>query len=232
VSDASFTSVRVATPDELQAIGQFRYVALLGDTGFRPTGRMLALQHLLDEWDPFAEVLLAGTATNIQGTFRILPLARVAEARGRDAVLSAFGHLGLSRALEDFPLETINVVGRLAVAPSLRGTRTVVDLLSAALHGCRSRGERLSLADCSPPLLRLYERLAGFFRSGPDYRDPIYGLKTPMMGTLGDHQASSGAAIGHVARMFADDPAAREFRLRVMVPSSDESALRKLRSVG
>jgi predicted GNAT family N-acyltransferase len=225
-------TVRVARPDELAAIGHFRYVSLLGDTGFRPSDAMRATEQLTDAWDQFSEVLIAGDASEILGTFRIVPLGRVVRALGYEAVLRTFAHLGLGRALSVFSIHEINVVGRLAVAPSMRGTRTVVDLLAAALHGCRSRGERLSIADCSPPLLKLYERLAGFFRSGADYRDAIYGLKTPMMGTLGDHQASARAAIGHVARAFPDDPAAREFRLRVMVPSQAEQASEKVRNVG
>jgi predicted GNAT family N-acyltransferase len=222
VSCPTSTTVRVATADELNAIGHFRYVSLLGDTGFRPSAAMRSVEQLVDAWDPLSVVLIAGDAHEIHGTFRIVPLSRAVREVGYEATVRAFGHLGLGRALQVFPIEQINIVGRLAVAPSLRGTRTVVDLLAAALHGCRSRGERLSLADCSPPLLRLYERLAGFFRAGDDYRDPIYGLKTPMMGTLGDHQASARAAIGPVARSFADDPEAREFRLRVMRPIGHE----------
>jgi predicted GNAT family N-acyltransferase len=231
VSAETRSPVRVASPDELHAIGRFRYISLLGDTGFRPSEEMRALEQLVDAWDPVSEVLIAGDAHDIHGTFRVISLGRAARELGHAAVLRAFGHLGLERALEVFPLDTLTIVGRLAVAPNLRGTRTVVDLLSAALHGCRSRGERLSLADCSPPLLRLYVRLAGFFRSGEDYRDPIYGLKTPMMGTLGDHQASARAAIGHVARAFADDPEARAFRMRVALYTPDEED-RRVRNTG
>jgi hypothetical protein len=226
------TPVRIATPHELHAIGRFRYTALLGDVGFRPSDEMRAAEQLLDAWDPLSDVLIAGDGNDIQATFRIVPLVRVEHAYGRAAALRAFGHLGLARALEVFPLETINVVGRLAVAPNLRGTRTIVDVLARAMHMMRERGERLTLADCSPPLLRLYERLAGFFRSGQDYRDPLYGLKTPIMGTIGDHQASALAAIGHVARAFPDDPEAREFRMRVMVPSIGDTSSSPVRSTG
>jgi hypothetical protein len=142
----------------------------------------------------------------------------------------AFGHLGLERAMATFSLETINVVGRLAVTPQRRGTAVVVSLLAAALTDCLLRGERLSLADCSQPLVPMYARLAGFVRSGPDFHDPVFGTKVPLLGCLADQEAyrRANASIGPVAAGFPDDPQARAFREEVervcMEPRSAQTA--------
>lgn len=215
MSPATCYALEIATAREFGELARLRYSALFNDPGFRPTPQMRDAQSLIDEWDPISDVFVARKGDEVIGTFRVLRLAKVVEHHGRTAALEAFGHLGLERALEVFPMASINVLGRLAVAPSARKTSAAVDLLSVSLFAALSRGERLALADCSPPLVPFYARLAGYFRSADDFYHPVYGSKTPIMGALADHEASSGTVLAHVVSGFPDDVGAREFRLQV-----------------
>jgi hypothetical protein len=211
---ATHYAVQLAAPHDFEELARLRYEALTDDPGFRPTPQMRDGQTLTDEWDSISDVFVARNGAEIVGTFRVLRLARFVERYDLNAAFEAFGQLGLVQALEAFPIASINILGRLAVASSARGTPAVLDLLSVSLFEALGRGERLALADCSPPLVSLYARLAGYFRSALDFHHPIYGTKAPIMGALADHQASSGTPLAHVVSQFPDDGPAREFRLR------------------
>lgn len=107
--------------------------------------------------------------------------------------------------MTEFSLESICLVGRLALAPACRSGTALARLCLKAYEDGRKRRLKVAISDCSPYLLPLYTKL-GYRCYGDVINDPLYGPKLPILLLLED--ASHFSAIrSPFAKIAAELPA-------------------------
>jgi len=171
--------VRLIEPHRLTSLYRLRY-----EIFFRELGALLSEQEIRQGYmaDPLDEIGYnygLYDSGRILGSIRVVDLARIPET---ESILKRFS---LERIVTQVGLESICLVGRLALAPVCRSGIALAKLCLKAYEDGRKRHLKAAISDCSPYLLPLYTKL-GYHCYGDVINDPLYGPKLPILLLLED----------------------------------------------
>ena len=170
-------------------IFRFWFERMLPDPHFRPTEEMIRSRAIRDPLDIVSTIYAArplDTQINMRpqvqapfGTLRVTSFQqalKVSEPQSRARVHT------LTSALPEKLVEKSYLVGRLAIAPDGPPVFLLRHLLRFALGEGLHLDWKVLIADCSPCLLKVYERLAGFMSTTVTFNDPVHGPKIVIAG--------------------------------------------------
>jgi len=172
------------------------YVGELGGAGLRH-----ASSELSDPIDLVARNYVARADDLAIGSLRVVDWPDLPDSG------SLARKYGVAAVLESAGAKALCHAGRLAVAPSRRGSPCVARMIGRALVDAVGRGVRFAISDCSPALFPFYARL-GYIRTGAAFVDPDFGLKWSMIWCLRD-LARTGFTRSPLLAVAADFPRRR-----------------------
>jgi predicted GNAT family N-acyltransferase/CRP-like cAMP-binding protein len=180
------------TAEEHAAVRRLRYAVYVAEMHTFDDVAHHLHRELVDAGDRHARILLAEADGAVAATIRL--------TFGRDAPFDA--EIRQTYQLDQFsdavnPAEMV-VLSRFIVAPQYRGGALPGRLLEAAARLIYDENVEVAFCDCSPHLVRFYQRL-GFRTYGRPYHDPHLALQIPLILVTNDveHLARIGSPIAH-----------------------------------
>lgn len=168
---------RVASPDELEAVGRLRYDVYTRELDRRPPGVDDQRGVLIDAEDAVSMVFGAYADGELAASFRATPIDQLAPD----------SHWRALYQCSKFPVaeSAQMMLSRLVVSPKHRATLVAPQLFSHAYAAGREAGAELCFIVAAPNMVPLYQVL-GFRRYRDGISDTDAGFRLPMVLICGD----------------------------------------------
>jgi len=167
------------TPEERQAIYQFRYNVYVEEMGKNPRYANHAERLLKDELDDTATLLYLMVDGKMAATVRrnLLHLSSLPTTLNQA--------LQIDRFKAAFPASTLSFDSRFMVAPEWRNSFVAGLIVTEVYKMARQQGVQFDFSHASPWLVPFYENL-GFRRYTDNFLDEDAGLQIPMVSLFED----------------------------------------------
>lgn len=207
------------TTQEKEALYAFRYQVYVEEMGKPYANADHERRLLYDELDELSLLLYVTVGAELAGTVRI-------SWGTHQRVAAAYQELFAWHLFGRYPLNTLSVTSRLAVAPRWRRTRVTPLLFQTAYELGAAKGDKFNFIHCAPRVLPIMQRY-GFRQYRSSFYDPNAGEQIPMVIGMADaehFQAIRSPFLAQARRWYSDQEPGEWLRAHLLPNVTASSA--------